>query len=166
MRRTKTPEQLAEEYRSWAMNTDQPEVDKPGGHLALAFLAGYEAARPKWISVEERLPEPDTFVLAYRWTTGEWVRAECIKRCDGSRRWLFGGTEFFPGCDNISCWFEVPLVPKGADSAKGGRMSNKKPTRGCNLCSAHAKAAKKGTLKESFDCMSCLTSYKASKGKK
>lgn len=45
-------------------------------------------------------------------------------------------------------------------------MSNKKQTRGCNLCSAHAKAAKKGTLKESFDCLSCLTSYKASKGKK
>ena len=88
---TKTPEQMAEEYRIWAINTDQPEVDKPGGHLALAYLAGYEDARPKWISVKERLPDPDRFVLAYRWTTDEWARAECIVRSDGGRRWLFNG---------------------------------------------------------------------------
>lgn len=43
-------------------------------------------------------------------------------------------------------------------------MSKHKPTRGCNLCAANARAAKRGTLRESFDCLICLASYKASKG--
>lgn len=109
----KTPEQMAEELADslYLRKFEKASWDD----VRNAYLAGYESARPKWISVKERLPEPDTFVLAYRWTTGEWVRAECIKRCDGGRRWLFRGTEFFPGWDNISCWFEVPLVPKEAE---------------------------------------------------
>ena len=53
---TKTPEQLAEEY------FDQDKVfcaaiDRDAEDLVKdAFLAGYQAAKPQWISVKERLP--------------------------------------------------------------------------------------------------------------
>lgn len=38
-----------------------------------------------------------------------------------------------------------------------------KKARGCNLCIATAKAAKAGKLKESHDCLVCMTSYKGKK---
>ena len=41
----KTPEQMAEEYRIWVLENDHREVEKPGGHLSIAFLAGYKAAK-------------------------------------------------------------------------------------------------------------------------
>lgn len=59
-----TPEQMAEE---WA-DSFHSRTYQDGGEtyhswewsaVKNAFLAGYEAARPKWISVKERLPEPE-----------------------------------------------------------------------------------------------------------
>ena len=59
----KTPEQMAEEHANircpeqgpefivWCMCRDD-------------FLAGYQAAKPEWISVKERLPETGKVVLA------------------------------------------------------------------------------------------------------
>jgi hypothetical protein len=46
----KTPKDLADEYADdiWAKN---------------AFLAGYKAAQPKWISVKDRLPKPNEKVV-------------------------------------------------------------------------------------------------------
>lgn len=59
----KTPEQLAEEY---SLRREQ-EVMHEGRGLSpfvyqkieriAGFLAGYEAGRPKWVSVKEKLPE-------------------------------------------------------------------------------------------------------------
>lgn len=53
----KTKEQLADEY----------EKDNPGWYdlTTQAWLAGFETAQPKWINVEENLPEDDRCVTAY-----------------------------------------------------------------------------------------------------
>lgn len=45
---TKTPEQMAEEYRIWVLENDHREIEKPGGHLSIAFLAGYQAAKDEY----------------------------------------------------------------------------------------------------------------------
>ncbi len=55
----KTPEELAEEY------ADHWEQD-PEYRLSYdGYLAGYQAAKPQWISVKERLPRPGQEVLAF-----------------------------------------------------------------------------------------------------
>ena len=60
----KTAEKMAEEYRIWILENEHDEVEKPGGHLSIAFLAGYQAAQ-QWISVKERLPEDNLEVLFF-----------------------------------------------------------------------------------------------------
>lgn len=56
----KTPEQMAEEW--CAEHTCHLQMTCH----AEAFLAGYAAAQPKWISVKDRLPEYNQDVLFYR----------------------------------------------------------------------------------------------------
>jgi hypothetical protein len=53
----KTPEEMAEEYAE--IMSFEVRVHQRG------FLAGYNAAAPKWISVKERLPEDGIEVLFY-----------------------------------------------------------------------------------------------------
>ncbi len=48
----KTPEEMAEEYANQFSWNDPREEDAQE-----AFVAGYNAAAPKWISVKDRLPE-------------------------------------------------------------------------------------------------------------
>ena len=56
MASTKTPEQMAEEYSKQI--TMQDHCDSEAAWYAEKdFLAGYQAAKPQWISVKERLPE-------------------------------------------------------------------------------------------------------------
>lgn len=58
---SKTPETKA--YVEFLASKDGDLCD---GHCCeIAFFAGYAAALPKWVSVEERLPEPGTWVLIY-----------------------------------------------------------------------------------------------------
>jgi hypothetical protein len=61
---TKTPEELAEDWVSgrWYAVHD-PTIS---GESKVAFLAGYQAAKPHWISVEERLPEYDQLALLWQ----------------------------------------------------------------------------------------------------
>ena len=56
---TKTPEQLAEKYRRFN------SAFVANFEAAQDQLAAYEAAKPKWISVKERLPEEGQRVLLY-----------------------------------------------------------------------------------------------------
>jgi hypothetical protein len=51
---TKTPEEMAEEYANKNCGGECQD-DEPG--VIKAFLAGYKAAAPQWISVKDRLPE-------------------------------------------------------------------------------------------------------------
>lgn len=67
----KTPEELAIEYGDSHSFFIDDRGDTNKAMLATAYLAGYEAARPKWISVKERLPEVDSRVLVYPNTVGE-----------------------------------------------------------------------------------------------
>lgn len=59
----KTPEQMAEEHANNSGELEDTYVwraDRDG------FLAGYQAAKPQWISVEERLPEYDQLALLWQ----------------------------------------------------------------------------------------------------
>ena len=54
----KTPEEMAKEYCDQFCWNDPREEDAKD-----AFLVGYAAAQPKWISVKERLPEKNSLVV-------------------------------------------------------------------------------------------------------
>ena len=56
----KTPEQMAKEYCDQFCWNDPREEDARD-----AFLAGYAAAQPKWVSVKERLPKKRQLVWTY-----------------------------------------------------------------------------------------------------
>lgn len=68
----KIPEEMAEEY---ADNSDERRGHFPWRQVKDSYLAGYQAAKdqfadtgkvmPEWISVKERLPEYDHFVLLW-----------------------------------------------------------------------------------------------------
>ena len=66
-----------------------------GHDLKMAFEDGYragvEAAQPKWISVEERLPEPNTTVLliAHGWES-KLVYIGELKKVESEKSWLTG----------------------------------------------------------------------------
>lgn len=132
-------------------------------------------ARPRWIDVKERLPtkqERDENCIEW------WHNFECCpfsgryEHYDGKRIWV-STRDTWSGAiplNELTHWrivdepiasIPMPELPK----EEGGEMSKHKPTRGCNLCAANARAARRGQLKEPFDCGACLTSYKASKKK-
>lgn len=55
------------------------------------YRAGVETAQPKWISVEERLPEPNTTVLliAHGWEP-QLVYIGELKKVESEKSWLTG----------------------------------------------------------------------------
>ena len=58
---------------------------------ALAYIRQLEATQPKWISVEERLPEPNTIVLliAHGWEP-QLVYIGKLEKVESERSWLTG----------------------------------------------------------------------------
>lgn len=66
-----TKEKLAEQYADSIERSEEGLVEQ-------CFLAGYEAATLKWISVEEQLPKNDREVLVYvrNLETPHWSRLE------------------------------------------------------------------------------------------
>ena len=67
-----------------------------------AYKNGYEAGKPKWISVKERLPEEDTAVLTYR---ESGIEVEC--------RWHRGWDNDEFTCCQVTHWMPLPEPPKG-----------------------------------------------------
>jgi hypothetical protein len=63
----KTPEELAEDFafRVFGACYEEMEQEEKGrwGDAYHAFLAGYQAAAPQWISVKDRLPEAGSGLL-------------------------------------------------------------------------------------------------------
>lgn len=95
----KTPEEMAEEYCASPHEKD-------------AFLAGYEAAKPKWISVKDRLPAPQEEVL---WWNNAAHQAgvssyEYMPHCNNTMiEWGDAGNV---PIKNFTHWMPLPEAPK------------------------------------------------------
>lgn len=107
---SKTPEQMAEE---WAhvprADQDMDECDLTWDNVfnweVESFLAGYQAAKPQWISVKERLPEDvfeNTIVLVWR---AGWHDYDTV-------RWKSRGF-YDVNPETITYWMPLPEPPKG-----------------------------------------------------
>lgn len=79
------------------------------------FVKGFEAARPKWISVEERLPVVSDLVLVIAngkpCATVELHNAVLIASYWGDEGWIADG---FDGWDklDVTHWMPLPSAPK------------------------------------------------------
>ena len=97
----KTPGELAEEYSN-SQNCLDDQTSRRH-----AFLAGYQAAAPQWISVKDKLPDSTPMVLAM-----------CINGYElayygnyGKGQWTNTlGTEHL----NVTHWMPLPEPPKDA----------------------------------------------------
>jgi glycosyltransferase involved in cell wall biosynthesis len=117
----KTPEQLAEAYLDRIPDTHCWETE-----IQAAFLAGYDAARPKWISVEDDLPPMFENVLvaggcfhsiARRWTGVTMGGASVAKDMGVEEKDLY---EWLTPNDRkpfhiVKYWMPLPEGPKGLD---------------------------------------------------
>lgn len=106
---SKTPEQMAEEYADWLIDKtkiirDIADVERPA--LQVGFLAGYQAAKPQWISVEERMPRPGQEVLI---VDDQIMRVQAVSS--------YG--KWHPYVNGSSCkpthWMPLPEAPKGEE---------------------------------------------------
>lgn len=86
-------------------------------------IEALEATRPKWISVEERLPEPNTTVLliAHGWEP-QLVYIGELKKVESERSWLTGlvskasewtvyGFSYLHE-PIVTHWMPIPQIPK------------------------------------------------------
>jgi hypothetical protein len=101
----KTPEELAKEYTNQFSWNDPREEDAHD-----AFLAGYKAAQPQWISVKERLPEFGDWVLLYDIDSNIY-RGRLIED-DFAFFATFDGIVFLLEKPGITHWMPVPPEPK------------------------------------------------------
>ena len=112
----KTLEELAEKYNQLVQMSDFleqiPNTKQVRDYLSqdrkLAFLAGYEAgaksAEPRWVGVEERLPEPHQRVLIYDKSDAEPMIVD----------WRFNstmGTQHWDGAGDVTHWQPLPKAP-------------------------------------------------------
>ena len=95
---SKTPEELAADYVQawWGSREDNMTLA-----TRQAFIAGYQAAAPQWISVKDRLPEDSSDVLI-AWADG--VSEGCF--CD--ERWCREGRML----RSVTHWMPLPKPPE------------------------------------------------------
>lgn len=75
---------------------------------AKAYKNGYEAGKPKWIPVTERLPQNFVSVLGYMTDAGDFPP---VREC-----YTVGNAFYFPALSDVhpvSHWCEMPEPPKG-----------------------------------------------------
>lgn len=114
---SKTPKELAIDYCEPILSDDYAKaigredwigtrcVKVGEGHeMYKAFLAGYQAAAPQWISVRERLPEDASDVLI-AWADG--VSEACF--CDD--RWCRDGRMLLW----VTHWMPLPNPPEATN---------------------------------------------------
>lgn len=101
---TKTPEQLAEDWMTEEYG-DTSNWVRMGKDMSIdAFIAGYQAAKPQWISVKDHMPENGQMVLIYEPGPGHWISSFDDF---GWGFWENGET-----C-NPTHWMPLPKPPKG-----------------------------------------------------
>ena len=68
-----------------------------------SLVVQLEAAQPKWISVEERLPEPYTWVTVYN-PNGKYTKIDADEIVGGN--WV-------RHCGKVTHWMPLPEPPEG-----------------------------------------------------
>jgi hypothetical protein len=115
---TKTPEQMAEEWATVGIKKWFDERSRlTGGQIMtirddsdyVSFLAGYEAAKPKWISVKEGLPACRVPVLC--WATDYPFVLQRDEFAPGRYNWIIDN-ETRMVAEAIRFWMPLPDVPK------------------------------------------------------
>lgn len=106
---SKTPEEMAEEYRE---NHDECEFARD------AFLAGYKAAQdqladadkvmPQWISVKERLPEMNVVALVF----SKLTYLNVAHRVVDDKGWCWATVSMSIAPYEITHWIPLPEPPK------------------------------------------------------
>ena len=111
-----TPKQMAEEYRDKLMQNGERM------NVFDTFLAGYQAAKPQWISVKDRLPElpendysnrvlllrPDGFIVIARIET-------CVRFVRPLQQAVIIETDNGDPIEEFSHWMPLPEPPKGEE---------------------------------------------------
>ena len=115
----KTPDEIKKllaNHKSYTFNAETLFTE------ALAYIQQLEAAAPKWISMEERLPEISDLVLVI--ANGkpkeniELINAELIASYWGDEGWIADG---YDGWDKlkVSHWMPLPEPPKEEGEKRG-----------------------------------------------
>lgn len=105
----KTPEQMAEEYADCFAGERRKTIAKK------SFFAGYQAAKPQWISVKERLPEEGQDCIFYVDFVDEWDKGS--ERINFQEIGVFNGKDRFnhrshTDLDRVTYWMPLPEAPK------------------------------------------------------
>lgn len=100
----KTPEEMAEKYCDRKYGFNNHEFD--------AFIAGYEAAQPQWISVKDRLPEIGHRILVTHRTSGDYANLKVMEA------WRISDDEYCVPEDysilahDVDYWMPLPEPPE------------------------------------------------------
>ena len=107
----KTPEELAEEYtKDWWGSL--PEAEGMRKSARENFLAGYQAAAPQWISVNERLPDDGKEVLGIVYNDIRLGWIDLITTDPGQFHWVSSGIYIDKGHYALTHWMPLPEAPK------------------------------------------------------
>jgi len=125
----KTPEEMAIDYCEPILSDDYAKsigredwigtrcVKVGEAHeMYKAFLAGYNAAAPQWISVKERLPEEDVAVLVYGQVLNDPPDVLGVRRrYNGDQDWKHTWESedgFIYREDDVTHWMPLPKPPE------------------------------------------------------
>jgi len=107
----KTPEELAHYYAD--------RLHKRIAHSDVfveGFLAGYQAATPQWISVKDRLPDEEEWVLVDSYDVVQRIKRPLVGlkkatngRITGTYKWK---TTFGLYVELVSFWMPLPKPPE------------------------------------------------------
>jgi hypothetical protein len=112
----KTPEEMARErYHTDRVGDEAIDVNLQ----RQAYITGYQAAQPQWISVKDRLPEEDAAVLVYGQVLNDPPDIIGVRRMyKGDQEWKRTWESedgFIYDEDDVTHW--MPLLPPPKDEA-------------------------------------------------
>ena len=104
-------EKLVEQLRWWAAECDRTNFGCQARKLLVeaADYIAHGVTVQEWISVNDRLPEGSTYVLA-RLSGGAIYEALCLTK--GSKQWCAINREPFVNKDTVTHWMPLPPPPK------------------------------------------------------